>query len=203
MNDIRIRQYVDDIFKNVKMTDTVMEQKEELTVNITERVRDYMREGLSFDTAFETAKTIVGDTEELTAPFEKIRPAEVGMQNAPRLNNDTAATETSGNAAAYGGAPAAGGFFSGLSHQFSSWQLTALAPFIYLGLGFAFGWWAWAWVVIPLSAILCSPIPLWSKMPAISPFIYVLLGFFFGWWAWGWIIIPVSGIMTSFGRKRT
>lgn len=173
MNDIRIRQYVDEIFKDVKMTDKALEQKEELTVNITERVRDYMREGLSFDAAFDTAKNIVGDTEELTAPFER---AEANRPNTPPLVSSGAEVKP--------------------RLPFYGWQLAALSPFIYVLMGFLFGWWAWGWIIIPLAGILGSPIPFWTRIVAMSPFVYVFLGFFFGWWAWAWVIIPMAGILS-------
>lgn len=187
MNDASIRQYVDEIFKDVKMSAKALEQKEELTVNITERVRDYMREGLSFDAAFDTAKNIVGDTDELTAPFEKISSAAKydSRQYAPQ-DKDTPAD--AGISAATRRGP---------RFQMANWKLAALSPFVYVLLGFTFGWWAWAWVIIPVAGVFSSPTPIWTKLVAVSPFAYVMLGFLFGWWAWGWIIIPVSGILCA------
>jgi len=187
MNDIRITQYVDFIFSGVKPTAGALEQKEELAVNITERVKDYMRnDGMSFDAAFEAAKENIGDTDELTAPFEKLGAVEYDAQQNP-ISAETPPAE--------GAAKGKRDFIKGWG-----WQVTALSPFIYLLLGRFFGWWAWAWVIIPVSAIVGTKISFWQKTVALSPFIYVLLGFMFGWWAWGWIIIPVAGVMA--GREH-
>jgi hypothetical protein len=191
MNDIRIRQYVDEIFNEVKPTLKVQEQKEELVVNITERVRDYIQEGLSFDAAFETAKNALGDTEELTGAFEKI-PVLTGSQYPSEAVTIIEPDEN----------PASASPRSRIHVDFGNkWTLTALSPFIYLMFGFLFGWWAWAWVIIPVSAILNTPMKSVLKLVALSPFIYILMGFFLGLWAWGWIIIPICGVLSTSSIK--
>jgi hypothetical protein len=199
MNDQRIKNYVDEIFRGVKPGAGVTEQKEELVVNITERVQDYMREGLSFDAAFETAKNIVGDTDELTAPFEK---ESYGSQQPPEF------------APAKGeprGAEKSGGFTVGgkrVKVEFG-WGIVALAPFLYVIIGLLqnwymaympwfpqfMNWWAWGWIIIPGAAILSTKMNWTTKFVSLSPFIYLLLGFWFGFWAFGWIVIPIAGLI--------
>jgi hypothetical protein len=183
MNDFRIREYVDDIFKYVKPTEKVREQKEELIVNISERVRDYVSEGLSFDAAFETARSMLGDTDELTKTFEKGSQYPAVMEPSHEKRRE------------------AGHETRSVKYKLETWAFTALAPFIYLALGFAFGWWAWGWIIIPVSAIVSSPIDNSQKIVALSPFVYILMGRFMGLWAWGWMIIPISAILSQAVKK--
>ncbi|MCL2708611.1 MAG: hypothetical protein FWF03_05785 [Defluviitaleaceae bacterium] len=82
------------------------------------------------------------------------------------------------------------------------WVYPALAPFAYIAMGMLFKWWAWGWIVIPVSAIVATPMPKWVKAVSLSPFAYILTGLFFGWWAWGWMIIPVTAILASGGFRR-
>ncbi len=199
MNDRRIEDYVNGIFRDVAPSDKVTEQKEELVVNINERVQDYMREGLSFDTAFENAKNTLGDTGELTAPFEKTAaPYDFGSQTPPRY----------GPVSGTDGKPTDGPRYK---ITWSNSALTMLSPFVYVLIGlmsnwffniwpftwFDTNWWAWGWVIIPGSAILCSRITWTKKLVALSPFIYILLGFWFNLWAIGWVVIPIAALFES------
>jgi hypothetical protein len=203
MNDTRIINYVDDIFRNVAPSNNVTEQKEELVVNITERVQDYMREGLSFDAAFDTARNAIGDIDELTAPFEKAAP--INRDNGPQMPPDNffepkpiPTREES-----------KGGWRVKIKHGRG---LVAMSPFIYVLIGiledsigsyipfwdyFDFNWWAWGWIIIPGSAILCAPMKWTRKFVSLSPFIYLLLGFWFGLWAFGWVVIPLAACVEA------
>jgi hypothetical protein len=196
MNDMRIKNYVDDIFRNVAPSNNVTEQKEELVVNITERVQDYVREGLSFDVAFDTAKNVIGDTEELTAPFKKTDPQRPHAEYIAPKDEPARDERRSGWR---------------IKVKFG-WGLVAMAPFLYVLVGmlqnyigyyipfwgyFGLNWWAWGWIIIPGSAILCSPIKWTHKFVSLSPFIYLLLGFWFGMWAFGWVVIPLAACMEA------
>jgi hypothetical protein len=213
MNEWRIKNYVDDIFREVVPGDRVTERKEELAANITQRIRDYMGDGLSFDAAFDTARGDLGDTGELTAPFEKTVPAYAGYDpQRPPLDYAAPARDEPkrGNIKISFGS-------SRIKISFG-WGLVAMSPFIYVFIGllqnqigafvpfwdyFGINWWAWGWIIIPGSAILCSPIKWTHKLVALSPFIYLLLGFWFGMWAFGWIIIPLAACLEAGGIKIT
>ena len=187
MNTQRISKFVNDLFYDVVETDEVRDQKEELRISLTERVSDYMAAGLSFEEAFDAAKSGLGDPEELISGFERKRTIAVedvdddyGLHFRFRLNRLMI-------------------------------KLVPLAPFIYVIMGitqdrwqpewWTFGWWTWGWVIIPIIAIMSSKIG-FHVISAISPFIYILLGVFFGWWMWGWLVIPISGILFSAGPVR-
>jgi len=178
-NNSRIKEFVDELFTGVKQTDRVVEQKEELLVNLTERVKDYMSKGLSFGGAFEAAKFDIGNIDELTSGFEKEKTEEPAQKTGIKIKLMRYKGEITAKLMKY------------------KWEITALTPFIYLFLGLLFGWWAWAWVIFPIVSIIYAPMSNGVKLVSLSPFIYVVLGFVFGAWAWGWIIIPVSGILCA------
>jgi len=180
---------VNDLFYDIVETERVREQKEELNIHMSERISDYMAAGLSFEEAFEAAKSSLGDPEELISGFERKRAIvlddvdnDYGVNIQMRFNRPMA-------------------------------RLVPLAPFIYLIVGltqhlwqpdwWTWGWWSWGWVIIAIVPILSSGIGL-NKIPAISPFIYILLGVFFGWWLWGWLVIPIASILFSsnISKKR-
>ena len=87
-------------------------------------------------------------------------------------------------------------------YKVENWIFPALSPFAFLLLGFAFGWWAWGWIIIPVCAIIGTPMKFWMKIVSLSPFLYLILGFAFGWWAWAWIMIPVSAILSQGIRRK-
>ncbi len=198
MNEQRIKDYVDDIFHSVKPSAKVTEQKEELVVNITERVQDYMREGMSFDAAFDTAKNTLGDTDELTSPFESAAGGFYGFgsQTPPSAYVPGGRAEPSGG--------------SRLKIHWG-WSPVILAPFAYvligllqdwffgyitfMNFGWSINWWSWGWVIIPGSAILCAKLKWQTTLMSLSPFIYLLLGFWFNMWSFGWIIIPIAALI--------
>ena len=183
MNEQRIYKFVNDLFYDVVENDRVREQKEELRIHLTERVSDYMAEGLHFEDALQAAKEGLGDPEELVSGFERKRAIVVDD-----LEDDY------------------GFHFQVRARKVFLKRLLPLAPFIYVILGatqshwqpewWTWGWWLWGWVIIPMAGILSAKIGL-NTITALSPFIYILLGVFFGWWLWGWVIIPVSGILFS------
>jgi len=182
MNENRISKLVHDLFYDVVETDKVREQKEELRIHLTERVSDYMAEGLNFEDALHAAREGLGDSEELTNGFERKRAVvfddvddDLGVNIQFRLNK-------------------------------LMLKLVPLSPFIYILLGatqrhwypehWNWNFWAWGWVIIPVFAILSNGFKP-STIVSLSPFIYILLGIFMGWWLWGWIIIPVCAILFS------
>ena len=175
MNNIRITEYVDGIFKDVVMTEMAEQQKDAIVEDLTEQVKGRMAEGMTFDAAFDAVVSDVGDPNVWTAGFDKV-PAEIPAQGtqAPEVSEEKERRGYQGN-----------------------WQLAAVSPFVYFVLGMLFGWWAWAWVIIPVAGIVGAPISFFQKMTAVSPFVYVMLGMFFGWWSWAWVIIPIAGIFAS------
>jgi hypothetical protein len=189
MNKQRIYKLVNDLFYDVIENENVREQKEELYTHLTERVNDYMTEGLSFDEALQAAKDDLGDPEELVSGFERKR-----MVVVDDLDEDY-------------------GVHIQLRFKRLLFKLVPLAPFIYILLGvtqhlwqpdwWTWGWWTWGWVIIPMIPIMSSGMG-FGKLVALSPFIYILLGVFFGWWLWGWLIIPIFGILfsSSGGKKK-
>ena len=174
MNNKRVVQFFTDLLAGYEQTPNLLEQKEELITNMTERMRDYMAKGNTFDQAFDAAVSDLGDINEFLAEF--------AVNMVPTIDSGTIKKKKK------------------KKHKKDYMLLTALAPFLYLFLGFAFNWWAWAWVIIPLTPLCIILIEEREPMmlAAISPFAYVLLGFFFGWWAWAWLIIPVSAIVGAF-----
>ena len=187
MNNARIVDWVDSLFVDVEQTDKVLEQKEELQMHLTDRIKDYMANSMDFNEAFRLATADLGDVDELVAGFKKERAA---SKQRTRVEWDDDEDDDWDE-------EEWDDFDDNSEHNrgLFGWKLTALSPFIFLGLGFAFGWWAWAWVIIPVSAILETPMKKGHKIVSLSPFVFVLMGFAFGWWAWGWIIIPVSAIL--------
>ncbi|MCL2399466.1 MAG: permease prefix domain 1-containing protein [Defluviitaleaceae bacterium] len=183
MNDRRIIDFVNDLFTGVKQTDKVIEQKEELQAHLTERIKDYMGKGAAFDDAFDMARNDIGDVSELTAGFEKVESRSTAKAAISSGGDWCCESEE---------------WFDDDDEDWfreGNWKFVALTPFIFLGLGFMFGWWAWAWMIIPISAILTTPMESNYKIIALSPFVFLTLGFMFGWWAWGWMVIPISGIL--------
>jgi len=174
-NNQRIIDWVDGLFTNIALTDTAREQKEELQIHLTDRVKDYMHEGMDFDRAFSQAKDDLGDLDELMANFKKKSKVHLGIS----IDRDD--DETEGK----------------WKFRFHCEGLIALSPFIYIILGIAFGWWAWGWMIIPVSAIIfgVGKEDFGAMMCALSPFIYLALGAWFGWWVWGWIVIPAFAII--------
>lgn len=207
MNDKRIIDFVNGLFAEVKQTDKVIEQKEELQAHLTERIKDYMNKGVNFDEAFDRARNDIGDVNELTSGFEKKESIKKSKKSNifdrleetfERLDEELEELDEE---------------LEALDEEWEeeadsniNWMLIALSPFIFLALGFMFGWWAWAWMIIPVFAIVFgAPMDVRFKLIALSPFIFIATGFMFGWWAWGWMIIPVSGIVfgtTCHGKKR-
>lgn len=184
MNDQRITDFVENLFKEVKQSQKVIEQKEELSANMTERIKDYMEKGHSFDQAFDMARDDFGDAAELTAGFEEEEPRHNSPEDKPRKHWHEPRPWIKHSK-------------KPKREYYTNSRLIAISPFIYLALGFGFGWWAWAWAIIPVAAILFGGQVSWgNRMVALSPFVYVVLfGFAFGWWAWGWMIIPAAAIL--------
>jgi hypothetical protein len=188
MREKRINKLINDIFYDVADTEEVREQKEELRIHVTERVQDYMAQGMDFDSALAQARDGLGDPEELINGFERKKVVVV-----EEVDDDYGIN-----------------FNFRVSRLFT--KLVALSPFIYVILGATqnswrpmlpfeiWNWWMWGWVIIPVFGILSSGIGL-NTFTAISPFVYVALGFILGgnWWLWGWVIIPASGILFSGG----
>ena len=202
VNNQRIIDWVDGRFAGVAPTDKVLEQKEELQTHMEDIIRDYMAEGMEFDSAFATAKDDMGDLDELLsgAGFKKKKKkstAEAAIDHVFDNRSNDPFGERSEVFDLHE--------FETRRHERGSsrWKfrinhegIVALSPFIYLFLGFAFGWWAWGWMVIPVSAIVfCAGDKSNHKIVALSPFIYLALGFSLGWWAWGWIVIPLSALI--------
>jgi len=185
MNDIRIIDWVNHLFADVEQTDRVLEQKEELQIHLTDRIKDYMANAMNFDEAFRLATEDMGNVDELKEGFQA-KKADF-RKNKEDWDDDWDEEDWDENE----DSEQSGGFFN--------WKLTALSPFIFLLLGFAFDWWSWAWVIIPVTGILSSGMGKGLTLVALTPFIYVTVGIIFGgwmsWWAWGWVIIPVSGIL--------
>jgi len=191
MNNIRVKHFLDDLLGSYQQTPALLEQKEELTTHITERIADYMAKGYNYDDAFDVTIRDLGDVKALVngiAPEKAASP--IGGQQYQHAN----AFHHEGNQ------------FNTHEHEIKKRKsvkkllrrlatpLSSMSVFIYLILGFAFGWWAWAWVIIPMAGVLFTED--WRVIiSGMSPFIYFLMGYFFGWWAWGWLIIPISGIM--------
>jgi len=181
MNEQRIINLVDDLFRSVVETGKVLEQKEELRTHLIESVKDYMENGLSYDDAFEAAKNDLGDLDELISEFEhKKAPKEKGHSDSKPEKSKKGKKPVK----------------TKRRLKRLTKTIVPLSPFIYLILGFTFGWWAWAWIIIPVISII-TEVEFPEKIIAISPFVYLFLGFVFGWWAWGWIVIPVSAIVLS------
>jgi len=142
MKEQRIFKLVNDLFYDVVENDKVREQKEELRIHLTERVNDYMTEGLSFEDALIAAKNGLGDLDELISGFERKRVVVVDD-----LGDDYGVN-----------------IQLRVSRPFA--KLVPLSPFIYIILGlaqshwypeqWAGNWWAWGWIIIPVSAILFS-----------------------------------------------
>jgi len=181
MNNERMTKWINDVFFDCPDSPALQEQKEELAAHLTERVREHMAQGHSYDAAFSQATQDLGDLGELVAGFSPHppQPAFMEMSDGSRERIKIVSYKVLG------------------ARFLHSEKFVALSPFIYVALGLAFGWWWWAWVIIPMSGILMGNIGWKMTTVALTPFIYVLLGFALGGmaWAWGWIIIPVSGIL--------
>jgi hypothetical protein len=193
MNKQRIHKMVNDLFYDIVETDEVREQKEELRIHLSERVKDYMAEGYGFEDALDAAKKGLGNPQELVSGFERKRAVEWD-----EFDEDYGVNVR-----------------FRISRLFT--KLTPLAPFIYILLGVSQStwmawlpwdlpnWWFWGWVIIPVIPILSSGIGLYT-LPAVAPFIYVVIGLFniygWQWWAWGWIIIPIAGILSTGSKKK-
>jgi hypothetical protein len=95
---------------------------------------------------------------------------------------------------------------------YNKWILVALMSLLYIFLGSVLDVWDTAWVIIPVTAILLSPIKTNHKIVAITPLFYVFVGLFLEglwflpfsgvfhflaekWWGIAWIIIPVNAII--------
>jgi len=188
MNDQRIVHWIDGLFSDCADTETVREQKEELRSHMTERIRDYMENGRSYDEAFHKAKADFSNMDELIGELEKkiphIKVEDVDTSfvvDMPDVFVEHAETRRRRKRD-----------FSGLGTK-----LTALSPFIYVIVGILanpFGWWAWGWMIVPVTAIVAHVDDWRSTVTALSPFVYLLTGFWFGWWAWAWLLIPVTAI---------
>ncbi|MCL2421741.1 MAG: permease prefix domain 1-containing protein [Defluviitaleaceae bacterium] len=191
MNNVRIIEWVDSLFADVEQTDNVLDQKEELQMHLTDRIKDHMANGANFDEAFHLATADLGDVDELIAGFRQDGD-KVSVKRENRKNRDYG-DEWDDDDDEWDK------LCDDLPHKgLFGWKITALSPFVYLFLGFAFGWWSWAWAIIPVAGILESPVNKGHKVVALTPFIYVVGGLLLNWsmwWAWGWIIIPVSAIL--------
>ena len=179
MNNERIKSFLDELLGGYEQTPSLLEQKEELLIHLTERVQDHMAKGLTYDEAFNATIKDLGDVNELVAGIAPAKEGHFPEHSSHKKGKKKGKKKNKNKKNAFK----------------RIWlPLTSMSPFIYLILGIIFGWWAWAWVIIPLCGILVTG----DKRVIIasaSPFIYFLLGYFFGWWAWGWLIIPMSGVL--------
>ena len=163
MNEQRIINLIDDLFCELEQTPEVMEQKEELRAHMTERIKDYMDEGLLYDDAFNAARDDLGDVDEL---IHSLKPRWRPTREAFGIGNSGWNLKRLiplspfiyiGLGVLFGWwawawviIPMAPILFSGFSWK----KFPAIAPFVYVLMGFWFGWWAWGWIIIPVSAIL-------------------------------------------------
>ncbi len=181
-----IRNFVDNAFKGKVNSNDVTMDKEEIVVNLIDKVDEEMKRGLTFNEAFLKARGELGDINFLADEIS-------GSQNS---NYKVLDKEPK------------------YRLIFSNSMIIALTPFVYCLLGFMFNLWDIAWVIIPVTAIALSSIKLSNKIIAITPLFYVFVGLFINriyshtlifrglissmalkWWAIGWIIIPVSAII--------
>jgi len=164
MNDLRIRAYADELFKDDPMTDAVREQKEALVDKLTKRVKASMAEGYTFDRAFDIATSSVltgGALNTDAADSPRAFPDKPTQRGIEPFNWKVIALSPFIYIAlgvAFGWwawawmiIPVSGIFFAPMPAWVRSISLT---PFIYIALGMLFGWWTWGWIIIPVSAIL-------------------------------------------------
>ncbi|AMC93826.1 hypothetical protein AOC36_07460 [Erysipelothrix larvae] len=63
----KLKAYVNDLFKELKQTESLQETKEELILNLTEKYNDLIQEGLSNEQAYKKVIASIGDVDELIA----------------------------------------------------------------------------------------------------------------------------------------
>jgi len=216
MNNIRVKDFLDQLLDKYEQTPSLLEQKEELITHLTERVEDHMAKGLTYDQAFNATIRDLGDVNALVADIAPIKAKsdyystqdsshgfphghERGFSHDHSRSNSNAPTPWEG---------------TGTGTETADWphhttrrprfkihprtasMLTSMSVFVYVILGILSPWpqwWAWGWIIIPLSSLLFIPN---FKVIFVSatPFIFILLGMFFGWWAWAWVIIPLASL---------
>jgi hypothetical protein len=162
MNDVRVENWLTEMFEGLPDTKKMLMQKEKLRINAIDRIKEYMSNSQSFDDAFESAKRDFGDVDELISRLKEEGHEEIskGSSGMPNHLKFVALTPF---------------IFILLGFAFGWWawawviipvsailfapmqrgqRFIALTPFIFVMGGFVFGWWAWGWVIIPVSAIL-------------------------------------------------
>ncbi|MBI9048142.1 MAG: hypothetical protein JEZ00_01875 [Anaerolineaceae bacterium] len=74
----RIKNYVDELFEGIYITGPLKEMKEEICVNLLEKINDYITSGESENSAYEKAIANLGDMDELLNGLKKA--SEVKME---------------------------------------------------------------------------------------------------------------------------
>jgi len=80
----KIKEYVDSLFSDIYETKQLKELKEEVSVNLMEKINDYTANGESKESAFEKAKEELGDMSELIESLKKVsseKKEDNGMNN--------------------------------------------------------------------------------------------------------------------------
>lgn len=196
MNNKKIAEFINEIFAGVPATEKVREQKEEINVNLTEKIKEYMFEAYTFDEAFDKAVKNLGDVNELLANFAQ---GSNGTQGADL--NQSVSSRTVGNTEAVKEDYSFGEFPTGkyasnenkpnedASPSYTKPAIDAAREDAARDAG--------------AGIHRESDYKGKAKIVSLAPFIYILLGFGFGWWAWGWIIIPMSAIVFTGDNKFT
>ena len=163
-NNKRIVDYLDNLLEGYEQTPSLLEQKEELEIHLTERMQDYMAKGLTYDEAFNASVRDLGDISALVSAMQPVMSD--NDCHGKRSIYDYALVLSSLSPFVYIALGMLfGGFFwawgwviiplSGLLF-IRQWNviLVGATPFIYVLLGLFFGWWAWGWLIIPVSGIV-------------------------------------------------
>ncbi len=85
--DKKIDSYLEDVFKDVGPSQQLFDLKQELRVNMKERIRDYKETGMNDDDAFREAKVSIGDLTGLVEDMRKYGQQETKNQIYSSMTN--------------------------------------------------------------------------------------------------------------------
>lgn len=85
--DDKLRRYVDGLFKDVQLTKSIVELKEEMIQNLSEKYQDLLYEGRTEDVAYNTVISGIGDISSLINDMDitKKELSETGKQKSAAL----------------------------------------------------------------------------------------------------------------------
>ncbi len=201
----KIKENVDNIFKSFEDNERTRDVKEEMVVNLTERINDLIEEGSSEEEAFEISFGNLGSTSEIKKIFNFKSIKEYNFEYT--LNPLYALIAT----VIYLGV----GFVWDLWHPgwvlflvaaaFSDFSINNKRSYVmpvtillYSGLGLAFELWHPGWLLFPLGFMIISTID--KKVGAIvlmSIALYLTVGYMFEEWGISLLIFFIPSLLIS------